>query len=405
MTQKVETYATISREDFGFVLSVLTKQTFGWSEWGRLTEAEQQPMTHDVELAETNHFVVPITGRDTWPMKYATDVVVTGCARPRRAVRQMDMSVRVGNHESRLTVFGDRFVEHLGEGRVAFSEPELFEEMSLGWTKAYGGMDPTVLPKNLDDTPMFCGKPVVERFPGTYPRNPAGVGYFVNATDEILDINPILPNQEDPDHLLTPETLFVTDPRLWWRQPPPKSFGWFHTLWFPRCVLAGGTPYHLPPRHVRDDLVEVERGRLTTHQLDLAEGEVPVLHRRMTSEAAPDLVLPYLHGDEVVELKGFSPDGSLSFRLPGETPEVTAVVDREALVHERPRVHTLCIDAESREFYVLMCHPFVLPDRLAPDLLAPPLMDELFSRFDVRVDGRQLEREEWPTNRVDPMKL
>jgi hypothetical protein len=75
---------------------------------------------------------------------------------------------------------------------------------------------------------------------------------------------------------------------------------------------------------------------------------------RLANEAAPDLILPFLAGDEVVRRQGFSPRGEQGFRLPRERPDVRARVDGGELAPLGRHIHALAIDADAREFYLLL---------------------------------------------------
>jgi hypothetical protein len=197
-------------------LSVLTKRTYVWSQ-GRVVPAdEQKPLAFDTEEQKRDEkFSGVITqGCDIWPIKLATDVVVTGKARARagQPTTSMAVGVSVGGRVKRIQVMGRRYIDYAGPGRLRFSYPEPFTEVDLSWWNAYGGIDPFVLPRGLDDTPVVAGRLVPELFPGAYPRNPVGKGYVVVDTPDLLD-GLLLPQLEDPRQMLTPETLLVGDPK------------------------------------------------------------------------------------------------------------------------------------------------------------------------------------------------
>jgi len=65
--------------------------------------------------------------------------------------------------------------------------------------------------------------------------------------------------------------------------------------------------------------------------------------------AHPDLIVPYLQGDETVELLGLTPDGRLDFRLPGHTVYLAAEYDQQQGPEIVPAMlDTLIIEPDDR---------------------------------------------------------
>lgn len=242
---------------------------------------------------------------------------------------------------------------------------------------------------------MLAGKPTLELFPGAYPRNPSGIGYLIAESPQLLD-GLALPLLEQPTQLLTPRTFLVRDPKAWWRQPPPAGFGWCHPLWFPRILHCGGKPYHMPPPPGPGTIVnEFALGAIEPERLAGSNSRMPT--PRLANEAAPDMIFPFLAGDEVVRLGGFSPHGEQGFQLPKERPRVEARVDGVELSPLGCYIHTLAVDADTAEFYVLYSTRFVVDEEMAVDLLDGDPIDSIIPRCEVRVDARALERDEWPS--------
>jgi len=391
-------HATFAAVDPSILLSVLTKRTYAWSQ-GRVVPAdEQKPLAFDTEEEKRDgkYGGVITQGCDVWPIKTATDVVVTGKARSRagQPTTSMSVGVSVGGRVKRIQVLGSRYVQYAGKGSLRFSSPEPFTEVDLSWWNAYGGIDPMVLPRGLEDTPTYAGRPVPELFPGAYPRNPVGTGYLVQETPELLD-GFMLPQLEDPRQPLTAETFLVKDPKQWGRRPQPAGFGWWHTLWFPRIVNLGGKPYHLPSAMDRgEQLRELVFGLVTEDQLTKKEARTPNL--RFLNEAAPDMILPFLNGDEVIRLEGMSASSEEVFRLPTERPTVAARLDAQPLGNPVTCLHTLAIDAEKREFYLLWSTRFVVPASFAGEIAEGLPFHEAVPRAKVIVDGMTLESQHWP---------
>lgn len=392
---RFEHHATFARTPDNFVLSVLSKRTYRWNTSGSVVPTEvQAPLALDIEherRSDRNGEVV-VQGRDVWPLKTATDVIVTGRAHAPRgdAVTQLPVEVHIGQRSKRVLAFGPRFVERRASGRIAFSAPVSVHSVELSWWNAYGGIDPMIVPRGLDDTPIFAGRPIIELFPGAYPRNPSGTGYLITDTPQLLD-GLTLPQLEDPAHLLTPESMLVRDPSAWWRRPMPACFGWCHSLWFPRVLHCGGKPYHLPASMPSREL---ELGRIDEAELASTEPRGPDV--RMTNEAAPDMIMPFLRGDESIRLIGMAQRGEQSFRLTPERPALRVVIDGADVAPQTTAMHTLAIDAEAQQFYIVQSTRFVVPDNLAADLSAGSPLEEIVPRCEIIVDGQALERDRWP---------
>jgi hypothetical protein len=360
-----QSFATFAATREACLLSVLYKRSYGWDARGRVFSLDEQPpLAFDVTHAkrQDRNGELPVQGRDTWPLKQATDVVVTGHARTPRGVSasSMPVAVCIGDVRRELVALGPRYVERAGPGQLAFSPPALFTEVDVSFWNAYGGIDPFVVPRGLEDTPCLA-----------------------------------LPLLEQPEHRLTPESLLVREPEAWGRQPRPAAFGWCHSLWFPRLVQAGGKPYHLPRvTEAGRRLRELELGALEEAQLQ--QRQARFLRERWVQEAAPELTLPFLRGDEGLRLEGFDILGAQQLSLPGERPMVHARVDGRELAPLADVLHTLAIDADRKQLYLLRSQRYRLPGDFADDLCAEEPLDDLLGRCEVSVGGRLLERERWP---------
>ncbi|HVY44282.1 MAG TPA: DUF2169 domain-containing protein, partial [Minicystis sp.] len=188
--------------------------------------------------------------------KPCTDVAVVGSAfaPPGQAVPSMDVRCRVGSFVKRVAVFGRRLVRW--GSRVTFTEPEPFVVMPMSNRHAYGGCDGRVPFRQPSSSEELIE--IAAAFPGSYPRNPAGKGYVVFADAVHGELE--LPNLEDPDRLLTPDTLFVGDPRDWWRQRMPWTLCFRDLAMFPRLLPYGVRFAYPPPDDER--LEEVRTGEL-----------------------------------------------------------------------------------------------------------------------------------------------
>ncbi len=290
----------------------LVKRTYDFSH-GVCRLAAPVPLQHDTRDPELEPRQPP--GSDFFPFKVQTDVVVLGSAYAVGAPRgSMDVGLRVGNRHKRVRVFGDRQATWDAGGRASFSSPEPFEEMPLTNDRAYGGCDaraplpPTPTP--LDELALELQ--LTADHPGVYPRNPFGCGYVLEAAPEPI----ALPNLEDPDDLLWPARIAVGDPRTWYRQPIPRTFGWWYTLMFPRFAFLGVRPWYAAPDGL--EIAEVQRGWLPRdYATAFGAEDDDVFDRRFFQEAPPDQVFSDLAPETPIEVEGMHPERQkLGFLLP-----------------------------------------------------------------------------------------
>ena len=257
-------------------------------------------------------------GSDFYPYKSKTDVIVEGAAFCETPKPRHDVLFRIGRHEKKIAVFGEREIMS-SNGYIRISDPEPFSMMPLTYQNAYGGIDMRVpFPSDDERAAMLEG---VDH-PGLYPRNPFGKGYLV--VDGPIPEGTEMPNLEDPDDLLTTERLLTGDPRLWYRQPLPACCDWLHPMCFPRYVHMGSDAWFEGPEN--EDMPEVARGHL------------PVGYRSLMSKtmgpnadffqgASCGLTFDLLNPGESVQLYGVHPESPwLAFRVP-EAPEI--VIDLE----------------------------------------------------------------------------
>lgn len=374
------------------IVCVLAKRTYELDRAGRLRRAAQQePLALDgtyTEVTAERPCSVPLSEPDLWPSKPATDVVLLGKAYAPggRPTRSFTTSLAIGPHRRELRVMGDRRVSRLN-GRLVFSQPEPLTELELGWERAYGGIDDSVPMPEIGDLIDLLDAMDTERHPGAYPRNPAGRGYTIagDGLDSLL-----LPNFEDPADLLTPERLLVKSPQQWWRMPLPAGYGWFSPSWYPRCMFAGILPRHAPPDQ-GDELPERRMGLVPPGQYRRLQG-LEVQERmdwRLTSGAAPGLAVPYLRGDEAVQLVNLDPGGELRFALPGERPRVEVRFEGDVLP-VATYLHTVLIEPEQRRVSLVWgtrgYTPRLLPEG-QPDLDSPKL--DPLAGFEIFIDGAE----------------
>jgi hypothetical protein len=213
---------------------------------------------------------------DVCAFKPRADVAVIGNAhapggRPAAAV---DVALRVGRYEWALRVTGNR--QWLFPSRAVLvplvSEPQPFKTMPLRFERSYGGFD--------------------HRGRSWCAENPIGRGYIGRKTRESVHES-LLPNVEHPQHLI----------RSWDDRPSPAGFGFVRRDWSPRARLAGSVA--------------------GAAEADPVLGLPSDFDPAFFNGAHPDLQIPYLKGDEVIELQHLTADGYRRFKLPGWRPAVT----------------------------------------------------------------------------------
>lgn len=221
--------------------------------------------------------------------KPRTDLVVQGkCFAPRgKQGLHFDVGAKVGDRVFRLRVFGARKID-ASRGNIRFTDPEPFESMPVHWGLAYGGVDSWT--KEGHDL--------------IHPANPVGTGFLVKPSLERIHGSP-LPNLEDPDQPLTPETFLVQSHDRWAMTPKPKAMGWV-------------------PRSAGHRLLSsLEKTPPQQFPWSSAPG-LPAFHGRSARNGAhPGLQFSRLREGQAIDLFYFHPDRlQWSFRLPKVRPEL-----------------------------------------------------------------------------------
>lgn len=328
----------------------------------RLVRGAVEPLYHDIRSADTRPRWSP--GSDFWATKLQTDVAVRGSAYgpDGRSVRSRQIAVHVGDRSKFITVFGDRAVEWRSRGDIRFSAPAPFTEMPIVWSNAYGGWDPRT-PLDEDPTTIETLARLEMDHPGMYPRNPFGKGYVVvDAPCEGI----ALPNLEDPAQLLTPETLVVGDPALWYRQPLPACFEFTNAFMFHRLCLLGGEAWFHPPPDA--PLAEIAYGVLPPDFHALRETQE---HEPMAlQEGALGLIFDPLASGTPIAVEGMHPERSrVEFRVP-EPPELQIRVDGEVYPASPELTNVLIEPDRARVSLTWVARQLELPRVFVPRLHA-----------------------------------
>jgi len=243
--------ALLPNEDGIDTLYIVVRATFNIGEQWTLVDTQPPPAEADEYWDEPENSSIQHTS-DYHTGKSNSDIIMLGHAfsPDKKEVRQMDVSLTVGQVHKTIRVFGDRQWQN---GRI--SPPQPFRTMAMTYEKAYGGT-------HIVD----------EKITATETRNPVGCGFSGQRKPEEMNGLP-LPNLEDPDDL-------INDPA---QQPTPACFAASAPHWSPRSGFAG------------------------TYDEDWKTQRLPYLptdfDRRFFSMAHTDLIYPgFLQGGEPVEI-------------------------------------------------------------------------------------------------------
>ncbi len=332
-----------------YILSVLLKRTYAISHGQRCVraEADQKLFAGDVFHGDPMNSSVK-NESDFVPFKIATDVVLDGkaYAPPGKPVAGLTASLQVGQARKDIRVIGDRVCRYRGTAEPLFTDPQPFTTMELRYERAYGGVD------IYSDPKVACA----------YARNHLGKGFVVGKGKKAVENLP-LPNLEDPFDLLTPARLSVGHFMYWERQPMPACFGWFLKYWQPRALLAGVMP---ADRAVEQELRQAYATVVPPAQREMyAKTNLPKMDFRFFNGASPGLVLPFLTGQEIIRTTNLTPEGELSFQLPGERPRIGLDIG-SGMKESQVVLHTVMIRLEERRVDLVWRAAFFYP---GPDWL------------------------------------
>jgi len=323
---------------------------------------------------------------DLAPFKPECDVIVnaTAYAPGGKPSPSFEVGVRINGNsgtallDKTLTVTGPRYWKEKGKEWV-LTEPEPLERLPLRYEYAYGGEcriekdDPAA--EKLDAKHLLTPGQRAQHPAGpdnapaahvACATNPIGIGFmkpwYLEATrpenprlaqqpdkqppprrgftDRLIDRLLFLPPLPGPVGVLPPATVeprtipapqieAPDDPiREFGKEYPVQGFGVITKTWRPRLELAG-TYDEEWLEHTWPNLPE---------DFDFAYWNC----------AHPELQVPYLKGDESVVLTNMTPEGKLSFTLPGHTPYVLVRFETGDIGPAPARMDTLIIDPDKR---------------------------------------------------------
>jgi hypothetical protein len=266
---------------------------------------EQAKLTEADEFTGEPGFSAPLHETDYSHRKPKCDVVLNGSAHapgggPAAAV---PVSLRVGSMAKSFWVFGARWFEGVILSVVP-TRPEPFVKMPISYDRAFGGSDVD------EDRPEKRD---------TYRENPIGVGHYPIRRRSALAGQP-LPNTSETD---TP--IENTSGRY-----RPMSFGPVGRNFFPRHRHAG------------------------TYNQAWLDNHAPFWPDDFSYayfQCAPDdQQVPYLVGDEQVELENLTPDGKRWFKIPRKTMPVTFIPHRGGDIQLDGVCDTLVIEPDLERF-------------------------------------------------------
>lgn len=315
-----------------YILCVLLKRTYDIIP-GRLcvrAEEDRPVIPGDVPWGNPMNSTVRFES-DFVPYKPATDVVINGkaYAPEGKPTTTCTVAIKIADRRKDVRIIGDRKTQFTKNQPPTFSNPAPFSTMELRYERAYGGID------------VYSDK----RTSYPYPRNPMGRGFVVENTKEGID-NLELPNLEDPNDLLTPDRLLVSEYSRWQDQPMPAGLGWFPKYWRPRAELAGIMPADRP---VEQELRKAYSAFLPAAQRPLyMKNGIRDMDFRFFNGASPGLVMPYLRGNEGISTANLAAEGIVSFSLPGDRPEIGLDIG-EGVKQTKVVIHTVMIHMEERQ--------------------------------------------------------
>ena len=246
-------------------LFLIVKAGFNIGQKWTLAEEQTPPHNEDKYWGEPDQSSLKFAS-DFHLGKPATDIVMTGqaCAPDGQNVKQLDVSLSVGQVGKTIRVFGDR---EWHDGRI--TSPKPFQTMPMVYERAYGGV------YKLDGATRSSEE-----------RNPVGCGF--SGDRPVNDMNGVaLPNLEDPANLIQQPL----------DQPAPSCFAYSSASWQPRASYAG----------TYDQSWQQQRAPYLPDDFD----------KRFLNYAHSDLIYPgYLSGGESVKISNMHADGEIQFNLP-----------------------------------------------------------------------------------------
>lgn len=333
----------------GSQVGVIAKRTYRVAGGRCLPSDEQIPLVEGPRFSSDRSAL--LHDMDSVLNRTAADVIVDGNARPPRAgMPSFEMRVKVGPLDRAFAIFGERRCYRDAGGRLRFSGATPVEAVPLDWTTSYGGFDAVALARNGDpllDLKTLAKEPYSPRFGRyAYPRNRAGKGYLIDATNEALEAS-ALPNVEEPLQLLSPERLAIGAPEKWPAAPIVAATGWLSYANFPRAAMLGMPPLYDPAACPPASFFEVKIAAISAASIAPATPLVKRLDVRVAQQSAVGMRLPEVPPGAPVAIVNAHPKLSVwDFSLSREVPLMALQMPGAKPVRLEPKIRTIYIQPD-----------------------------------------------------------
>ncbi|HVY38060.1 MAG TPA: DUF2169 domain-containing protein [Polyangia bacterium] len=348
-TPRLSMVAVVGHPEGGSQVGVIAKRTYRVVGQRCVVDDEQIALVEVQRFSEDKSAL--LHDFDCVLNRTEVDVVVAGNARPPQAgAASFQLRVCVGQLDRKLTVWGDRRCYRDRAGRLRFSAPQPVEAVPLDWTSSYGGVDQVALAKHGDpmrEMRAAAKLPYSPRFGRfSYPRNRAGKGYLIEATNEALEAC-ALPNIEEPLQPLLPDSLAVGTFDRWPKAPFVGGVGWLSPTNFPRAAMLGLTsPYDAQacPPHT---FFEVKAGAVNADSIAQAMAFHKRLDRRFAQQSAVGMRIPSVAPGVAVSVVNAHPKlVSWDFSLAREAPLLALQMPGGKAVAVEPKIRTVFLQPE-----------------------------------------------------------
>jgi hypothetical protein len=376
-------------------IGLVLKRTYIFQNGGGCDVAEedrQEPLSSEevpYEELEPPRVSPVRLDNDMFAFRPKTDLVVQGSAYTYfSGVSMTHVSVRIGNFQRAIRVYGDRPLIRGLDGSLQFGPAEPFDSMPVRYDRAYGGVDVTALlrrpaPKMLRELAQVVPElPVDTDTPFHYARNPCGRGFLIHDDEESLAAVQV-PNLEFPFDWITPERLATGSVHGWVNAPLPAAMDWQSAGWFPRIAYLGAALF--PPDYT-GPVRETELGWAAP---DLAyippvtEHPEELLRLEFMQGASAGMSVDSVRPGDLVELRNLHPVYPFcTFRLPDERPRVYMELGAGQWTDLEPHLNAVVIRPDVDEVVMTWCASATVDQGFSPD---DP--DEIRREISWQIDG------------------
>jgi len=358
----------------GWRLGVIGKRTWSVAR-GRAELAPAQVPLVEEPIYDPKRAVL-LHDADILLNRTRVDIVVDGHVYPPGGRTPFDFGVQVGSLLRLGRAYGPRRVApDPVAGRPRFSLPDLIERIPLAWESAYGGVDQAARADIGDPFEESLGLAGVEPDPRfglfAYPRNPVGRGYLLEPTSAAFEACE-LPLIEDPESVLTPDSLVRKDFVCWPEGPAVAGFGWLSHAFFPRSAMLGARPLVYDGNRIPASAFhEVRRGEI--HEAAV-RGDRPFQERLdvgVAQASAIGMRAKAVGPGDGVALHGLHPrESRWTFRIPSEVPRMHArFVGEKTIELPAPAIRTVLIQPDEDRLTLVWTSELLLASAPGPKRL------------------------------------